>query len=301
MKQEDRDKNRVEKVPHLRQDFGGQALKILIPAVNEYPLKLMKKWAKNVYHQARLKVGWRKAKKIKAMMPIETAAYAEEKTFGNWRLVAPDGPDKISPLQQVITLIRPYIVETRWGEFRRDFVREIKIDFNAICDADYDPAMVDEVNRRLNQLLSRYTCLPASPAGGPVRQARGATTPRPTGRGSPKAAQPPLLRGNGKRESPLAREDQGEKSPLAREDQGEKSPLEKGDQGGCVKINFVLKPETAQGYSSPEFLKIRSRIWERFTGQPLDLAMFQNPAAVGRQMEMYLSLTRDPSYQTTVT
>jgi hypothetical protein len=132
-------------------------VKIPIPALNEYLLKDMKRWAKNAYAHARRQVDWKKAKKIKGIMPIETAAYAEDKVFGNWRLVAPDGPDKISPLQQVITLIRDEIVPTRWGEFRRNFVREIKIDFNAICESDYDPKMVDEVNERLNQLLSQYT------------------------------------------------------------------------------------------------------------------------------------------------
>jgi hypothetical protein len=210
MNQEDTDKNRAEKVQ----------LKIPIPALNEYLLKDMKRWAKNAYAHARRQVDWKKAKKIKGIMPIETAAYAEDKVFGNWRLVAPDGPDKISPLQQVITLIRDEIVPTRWGEFRRNFVREIKIDFNAICESDYDPKMVDEVNQRLNQLVSQYE-----------------------------------------------------------------------HTVGRVKLNFVLEPETAEFYSSERLLGIRSRIWERFTGKPLDLSIFRNPTAAGRQMAMFLVLT----------
>jgi hypothetical protein len=73
MNQDDTDKNMVEKVQ----------LKILIPAYNDYPLKDMKHWVKKAYRQARLKVNWKKAKKIKETMPIETAAYAEDKVFGN--------------------------------------------------------------------------------------------------------------------------------------------------------------------------------------------------------------------------
>jgi len=119
--------------------------KIPIPAYNDYLLKDMKHWMKKIYHQVYIKVGWRKAGKIKGIMPIETAAYAEDKVFGNWRLVAPDGPGKISPLQQAIEWLRPFIeiaslplvarndviarsgatkqsqVTTRWGEFRCKF------------------------------------------------------------------------------------------------------------------------------------------------------------------------------------
>jgi len=236
MNQEDREKNSAEK----------NTIKILIPALNEYPLKDMKHWAKKAYAHARRQVHWRKVKKIKETMPIETAAYAEDKVFGNWRLVAPDGPDKISPLQKVITLIRDEIVPTRWGQFRREFVREIKIDFNAICDADYDQKMVDEVNERLNQLLTKF-----------IR-----TTPRP-----------PLLRGNSGKE---------------------KSPLEKGDEGGCVHLSFVLLPETAEDYSSLRFLTIRSGIWMRWTGVPLDFSQYLKPEGakpICRQMEMYLDLS----------
>jgi hypothetical protein len=224
MNQEDTDKNRAEKVQ----------LKIPIPALNEYLLKDMKRWAKNAYAHARRQVDWKKAKKIKGIMPIETAAYAEDKVFGNWRLVAPDGPDKISPLQQVITLIRDEIVPTRWGEFRRNFVREIKIDFNAICESDYDPKMVDEVNGRLNQLLAQYT-----------------------------------------RQSPLP-------------------PLIRGERKGGLKINFILKPETAEDRSSLKNLTIMSGIWMRWTGKPLDFAQFIKPPGakpICRQMEMYLSLS----------
>jgi hypothetical protein len=213
MNQEDTDKNRAEKVQ----------LKIPIPALNEYLLKDMKRWAKNAYAHARRQVDWKKAKKIKGIMPIETAAYAEDKVFGNWRLVAPDGPGKISPLQQVITLIRDEIVPTRWGEFRRNFVREIKIDFNAICESDYDPKMVDEVNQRLNQLLSEFT-----------RYKDG------------------------------------------------------------VRINFILKPETAEDRSSLKNLTIMSGIWMRWTGKPLDFSQFIKPPGappICRQMEMYLDLS----------
>jgi len=234
MKQEDRAKNWVKKV----------YTEILIPMLNEYLLKDMKHWAKKAYHKARIQVSRRKAKKIKEMMPFETAAYAEDKVFGNWRLVAPDGPDKISPLKQVITLIRPYIDPTRWGEFRREFVREIKIDFNAICDADYDPAMVDEVNGRLNKLIGEFTRFEIASV------------------------------------VPLPRNDRHcERLPGAKQSH---------NKGNALHLSFVLKPETAQGDSSPEFMKIRSGIWERFTGKTLDLSMFQNPFAAGYRMEMYL-------------
>ena len=96
MNKDDTEKNVVKKVP----------LKILIPTYNDYPLKDMKHWMKKAYHKARIQVGWRKAQKIKEVMPIETAAYAEDKVFGNWRLVAPSRDGEISPLQQAIGLIQ---------------------------------------------------------------------------------------------------------------------------------------------------------------------------------------------------
>jgi hypothetical protein len=212
--------------------------KILIPALNEYPLKDMKHWAKKAYAHARRQVNWKKAKKIKETLPIEIAAYAEDKVFANWRLVAPSGPTVGAdpcvcpnkgvpmgigaPLQQVLTLIHDEIVPTRWGEFRRKFVCEIKIDFNAICESDYDPKMVDEVNGRLNQLLAQYTCY----ADG-------------------------------------------------------------------VRINFVLKPETAEDRSSLKNLTIMNGIWMRWTGVPLDFTQFiksEGSPPICRQMEMYLDI-----------
>ncbi|MBI4834355.1 MAG: hypothetical protein HY811_06025 [Planctomycetes bacterium] len=60
------------------------------------------------------------------------------------------------------------------------------------------------------------------------------------------------------------------------------------DPAHPVEVHYVLRPETAQGYSSPEFLKTRSAIWERFTGKGLNLDQFTNPTAAGRQMEMEL-------------
>jgi hypothetical protein len=316
MNQDDTEKNGVWK----------NTIKILIPALNEYLIKDIKHWAKQVYHQARIKVHWRKAKKIKAMMPIETAAYAEEKVFGNWRLVAPAAPGEVSPLQKVITLIRDEIVPTRWGEFRRAFVKEIKIDFNAICDADYDPAMVEEVNGRLNELLGKFARTTPRP---PLLRGNWGKEESPLEKGDWGREESPLLRGNwgreesplekgdwgreesplekgnwGREESPLEKGDWGrEESPLEKGDWGrEESPLEKGDKGGCpagVKIKFVLKPETAEDYSSPRFLEIRSRIWERFTGKPLDSSMFvkssPNAPPLARQMEMDLEVEISPA------
>jgi len=225
--------------------------KILIPAYNDYPLKDIHRWAKKVYHQVYIKVGWRKAKKIKGIMPIETAAYAEDKVFGNWRLVAPVGANGRSPLQQALTWLRDEIVPTRWGEFRRKFVRELKLAFNAICDSDYDPKMVDEVNQRLNQLLSGYT--------------RGGTTPSI-----------PLSRQGG--------------IPTATS-LGSPSGNKGGIKGGCVSVRYILKPETAEDYSSIKNLTIRSGIWERWTGKPLDFAQFVKPEGaqpLSRRMEMFL-------------
>jgi hypothetical protein len=213
MNKDDTDKNGVEK----------NTIKIPIPALNKYPLENVKHWAKSAYRRARRQVHWRKAAKIKATLPIETAAYAEDKVFGNWRLVAPCRDGEISPLQQVLTLIRNEIVPTRWGEFRRKFICEIKIDFNAIFESDYDPAMVNEVNGRLNQLISKYTC-----------------------------------------------------------------------HTDGVRINFVLKPETAEDRSSLKNLTIRSGIWMRWIGVPLDFSEFMKPEGsppICRQMEMYLVLS----------
>ncbi|MBI4834738.1 MAG: hypothetical protein HY811_07980 [Planctomycetes bacterium] len=165
------------------------------------------------------------------MMPIETASYAERKVFGNWRLVAPYrdtvGAIHESPLQTAIRALRPYIVQTRWGQFRRQFVKRLKLAFNAICDSDYDQKMVDQVNGWLDELVASFV---SSASGGPAF----------------------------------------------------------GGRPSSFVVRFVLRPETAQGYSSPEFLKIRSAIWERFTGKGLDLNRFTNPTAAGRQMEMEL-------------
>jgi len=253
MIQDDTEKNGVVK----------NTIKIRIPALNEYPIKDIKHWAKQVYHQVRIKVHWRKAQKIKEMMPIETAAYAERKVFGNWRLVAPSRPDEKSPLQRVIEWLQDHIVPTRWGRFRRAFVKEIKIGFNAICDADYDPAMVDEVNQRLNQLLAKFT----------------RTTPR---RHTPR---PPIDIG-------VHPSQEGNKSPLSR---GDSRPNDRsvGRVGVCVHLNFVLRPETAEDYSSMKNLVIRSAIWERWTGQPLDFSQFIKPPGaqpLSLQMEMDLEL-----------
>jgi hypothetical protein len=76
-------------------------------------------------------------------------------------------------------LIRDEIVPTRWGEFRRKFICELKLCFNAICESDYDPAMVDEVNQRLNQLLEEFTVGQPSRLGGtPTSNPTVGATPR---------------------------------------------------------------------------------------------------------------------------
>ena len=267
MNKGDAEKNEPEKNTIKNRLIGGlPERQIPIPALNEYPLKDVKHWAKSAYSKARRQLHWRRAKKKKVIMPIETAAYAEDKVFGNWRLVAPSADGEKSPLQQAIEWLRPFIeiaslplvarndviarsgatkqsqVPTRWGEFRRKFVCEIKIDFNAICDSDYDPAMVDEVNQRLNQLIGTY----------------------------------------------LHRRQESCHAELV------SASIETPKQvRGDISCHFVLRPETAEDYSSLRFLTIRSGIWMRWTGVPLDFSQFIKPPGakpICRQMEMYLDM-----------
>lgn len=62
-------------------------------------------------------------------------------------------------------------------------------------------------------------------------------------------------------------------------------------KGFVPHLDFVLHPETAEYYSSPAMLAIRSRIWG-YAGITLDLNKYNQPPRPGspRQMEMYLSL-----------
>jgi len=240
-------------------DKGGLVQTIPIPAVNEYPLKDIRRWAKKAYRKARIQVGWRKAQKIKEMMPIEMADYAVKKTFGNWRLVAPTNDNEISPLATVIRYLRPLIdhplpnplpsegegrVRGKWGKFRRKFVRLLKLAFNAICDSDYDEKMVCQMNEWINQLVGSYCHCEES------RQRAG------------------------RRSNP-----------------DEIATWRCGATRNDTSCQFVLLPETAEDYSSERFLEIRSRIWERFTGRGLELTRDSQPTVGGRQMEMYLSLS----------
>lgn len=288
MREDDRAKNRVGKVQ----------LKILIPLLNLYLLKDIYHWVKKVYRKARLQVNWKKAKKIKEMMPIETADYAVKKTFGNWRLVAPSGDHMGSPLQQAIEWLKPSIVpswspserkgiqprfrgdsskKTRWGVFRRKFVKLMKLAFNAICDSDYDPAIVKEVNGWIDELLGEF--------------ARWTPSERPRFRG----------------DSSWSPSERKGKTSLS----------------GGLQLHFVLRPETAEDRNSERLFEIKSRIcpewsrprrgffgippeWcspsrgasglsrfireERFTGKPLERWKYLTPGIAGRQMAMFIEV-----------
>jgi len=225
--------------------------KIPLPALNPYPLKDIHRWAKMAYHMARVQVSRRKAQKIKEIMPIEMAAYAERMTFGLWRLLNPPQADKKSPLQEVIELVREEIVPTRWGKFRRDFVYEIKIDFNAICDSDYDQKIVDEVNGWIKDLFTADSSRTRTVRENPRTQRNKIILPY-----SPRT--PRLC--------------------------GESLPV----------VSFVLLPETAEDYSSLKNLTIRSGIWMRWTGKPLDFSHYiKSPGSppLARQMEMSIMVT----------
>jgi len=142
---------------HLSLPNDRYGVKILLPALNEYPISKAKRWAKWIYHQIQAKISRRGARKRKQILPIDTADYTVQMTFGLWRLIGPPSEGIKSPLQRVLELVMPEIVPTRRGVFRRKFVKLMKLAFEAICDADYDPAMVREMNEWIDNLLSEFT------------------------------------------------------------------------------------------------------------------------------------------------
>jgi hypothetical protein len=200
-----------------------EAKKITIPAINEYPFEKVEKWAKGYYRKAETQVDSQRAKKIKDSLPIEMASYDVKMTFGFWRLMGPafGRPDKEAPLTVALDFIKPYAIKSQWGQIKPKFAKQLRTAFKAICNSDYNPEMVKEVNKDIADLLATF----------------------------------------------------------AKE----------------VSCQFVLHPETAESYDSPKILGIRSKIWEHFTGKPLDLSLYPTEAVPipGRpiQMEMYLDIS----------
>jgi len=201
-----------------------EAQKITIPAVNEIPFERVEKWAKEYYRKAKAQVSRQRAKKIKEELPIEMAAYCEKMTFGKWRLFGPPAgrPAKESPLETVLECLEPYIKDSHWKQFKPKFTAQLKKpSFTAICNADYDPSMVKEVNERINQTLKEFAL-----------------------------------------------------------------------KGYDLHLEFVLHPQTAEYYSSPAMLEIRSGIWEHF-GIKIDRSKLRQSPGPGRprQMAMHFVLS----------
>jgi hypothetical protein len=190
---------------------------IFIPKVNEYPFEMGYEWLKRGYTKLLLLGDEQRAN-------IETADYVEKMTFGKWRLIGSSSshPDVTAgPLDTTLECLKPYMSD--WGKFRREFTRELKITFEAICNSNYLPAMVKEMNDRINQLLGRFA------------------------------------------------------------------------KEVIIHLDFVLHLETLESYDSPRFLELRSRIYEHYTGNPLDLSKYPHVTTPipGRpcQMDMHLDLS----------
>ena len=132
------------------------SIKVTIPGVNECPFDKAEKWAKEYYRKVRTQVSRRRAKAIKEQLPIETATYAEKMTFGLWRLFEPKSQEK-SPCDTVLDFLKSYTALSKWGQFKPKLTKQLKIAFTAICNSDYDPAMVTEMNKSINALLAEFT------------------------------------------------------------------------------------------------------------------------------------------------
>jgi hypothetical protein len=128
-------------------------MKIIIPKYNEYPVEETEKWAQAYYRRARAQVDWRKAEKIKDGLPIEKADHAEKMTFIFWRLFGPlpGHPAKEAPLEMLLEYLQPHISD--WKKFKREFTHHMEKAFEAIHNSNYLPAMIQDRNNWLNQLL----------------------------------------------------------------------------------------------------------------------------------------------------
>lgn len=134
------------------------SIKVPIPGVNEYPFEKAERWAKGYYHKARTQVSRRRAKEIKEQLPVKTADYCEKMTFGLWRLIGPPPgrPAKEAPLETTLEYLKPHTKPSKWGQFKPKFTKQLEQSFTAICNSDYNPAMVKEVNNSINQLLAKF-------------------------------------------------------------------------------------------------------------------------------------------------
>ena len=205
---------------------------ILIPKINQYPFEKADEWGKRGLAKALARVDKRRAEKITADLPIETAAHCEKMTFGDYRLTGPaSGRDK-SPLDVVLDCLEPHIIQGKWGKFRREFTRQLTLSFTAICNSDYNQVRVNQMNDSINQLLREFIIHPA--------------------------------------------------------------PIHRGEARLYGRLEFVLHPETAESYSSPDMFKLRSLIWEHF-GIRLDPSQYQISSELipgrPRQMDMHLALS----------
>jgi hypothetical protein len=199
--------------------------KITIPAINELPFEKAEEWAKDYFRRVQIRASSKRIKKVKEWLPIETADYAVKMTIGLWRLIGPTKgcPDKEAPLAIVLDFAEPYIIKSKWGQFKPKLTKQLRLAFTAICNSNYNPEMVKEMNNDINDLLTKLV------------------------------------------------------------------------QGAVIRFEFILHSETAESYDSLRILGIRSKIWEHFTGKPLDLNLYPTNAVPipGRpiQMEMHLDIS----------
>lgn len=129
---------------------------IFVPGVNEYPHEKSEKWAHKSLACARFKVDKKRVKDVKARMPLKTAHYAIEMTFGKWRLMGPRGDEAKSPMDKVLDLLKPVIIPAKWPEFKKQFKKKLLQQFEIIGWFKYATERIDKVNARINQLISEF-------------------------------------------------------------------------------------------------------------------------------------------------
>lgn len=129
---------------------------IFVPGVNEYPHERSEKWAHKSLTCARAKVDKKRVPDVKARLPLKTAHYAIEMTFGKWRLMGPHGDEAKSPMDMVLDLLEPVIKKDGWKEFKKQFKKKLLQQFEIIAWFKYATERIDKVNVRINQLISEF-------------------------------------------------------------------------------------------------------------------------------------------------
>lgn len=129
---------------------------VFIPKVNPYPYEKAKRWASKTLAMAQDKVNKEKLKNIKDSLPLKTANYAVEMTFGKGRLLSPSEDQEKSPMDMILDLLKPIIDRTRWGKFRWQFRKKLLQQFEIIGWFKYDMERIAKANGRINQLVTEF-------------------------------------------------------------------------------------------------------------------------------------------------